>query len=98
MRYYYFILQLNCCSKVSACGCNSNKHPGLIPVYRLLLLMESIIADQATGGIIKRESAHLQRIALAALLTLEALIKAWLQRKRMVKICSEHRETRIWGM
>lgn len=67
-------------------------------VYRLLLLMESIIADQAPGGIIKPESAHLQRNALAMLLTLEPLIKARLQHKRMAKICSKRRETRMRGM
>lgn len=60
--------------------------------------MESIIADQAPGGIIKLESAHLQRKALAVRLTLERLIKARLQHKRMVKICSKGGETRMWGM
>lgn len=55
------------------------------------------MAGQAPGGIIKPESAHLQRNALAVLLTLEPLIKAWLQHKRMVKICSKGGETRTWG-
>lgn len=60
--------------------------------------MESVIVDSAPGGIVKPESAHLQRNTLAVLLTLEPLIKAWLQQKRRVKICSKRRERGMRGM